>query len=49
MIKHFEIIDTHTGMGVATRATRNGATRTKDNLDNKYGAVRYISRPVYED
>lgn len=46
MIKHFEIIDTHTGKVVATR---NGATRTKDNLDNKYGAVRYISRPVYED
>ena len=44
MIKHFEIIDTHTGKVVATRATR-----TKDNLDNKYGAVRYISRPVYED
>ena len=49
MIKHFEIIDTHTGKVVATCTTRNGATRTKDNLDSKYGAVRYISQPVYND
>lgn len=49
MIKHFEIIDTHTGKVVATRNTRSGATRTKDNLDEKYGAVRYVSRPVYAD
>jgi len=48
MIKHFEIIDTQTGAVVGTAKTRSSASNKKDRMDAKYGAVRYVARPVYE-
>lgn len=43
----YQVIDIQSGFVVKTCKTRNGATRTADNRDAKYGAVRFVVKPVY--
>lgn len=43
----YDIIDTHTGAVVSTAKTRRGATRSVDQRDLAYGAVRFRAQPIY--
>lgn len=43
----YEIIDLHTKAVVGTYTNRKRARTRADNLDNDYGAYRYIVRPVW--
>ena len=42
----YHIIDTKTGLTVATASTRRAARRKADRLDLEYGAIRYAVRFV---
>lgn len=43
----YDVIDIQTKKVVKSCKTRNGATRTADNRDQKYGAVKHIVKPIY--
>lgn len=45
----YQVLDIQTGFVVKTCKTRNGATRTADNRDRAYGAVRFVVKPVYSN
>lgn len=46
-IKHWAIVDKHTGAVVGTAKTKRGARLSVDRRDNEYGAYRYQARAVY--
>lgn len=43
----YDIIDTRTQQVVASRLTRKRASTKADQLDNAYGAVRYIVKAIW--
>lgn len=43
----FDIIDVQTQQVIASRLTRKRATTKADQLDNAYGAVRYVVKAIW--
>lgn len=42
----FAVLDTQTGRIVATRPTMAAARKTRDTLDSRYGAARYVAKTI---